>query len=79
MAAILYRTAQGGLTANRLTVIGWNAVNIIVLALLFVRLLRPGARVWVQASQATLRVGLSLYGAWTAVVVFLVTLIVRTR
>jgi hypothetical protein len=79
MAAILYRTAQGGLTANRLTVIGWNAVNIIVLALLFVRLLRPGARDWVQASQATFRVGLSLYGAWTAVVVFLVTLIVRTR
>src|SRR5439155_26115592 len=33
MAAILYRTWQGGFTPNRVTVIGWNLVNIALLLL----------------------------------------------
>lgn len=33
-AIILYRTWQGGLTPNRLTVIGWNLINMALLVML---------------------------------------------
>lgn len=64
LSAILYRTAQDGLTMNRLTVIGWNVINIVLLGLVFYRLLRPGSRFWGEAAQMVFRPGAYAYLAW---------------
>ncbi len=64
LSAIIYRTAQDGLTMNRLTVIGWNVINIVLLGLMFYRILRPGSRFWGEAAQTVFRPGAYAYLAW---------------
>ena len=68
LAAVLSRTAHGGLTVNRLTVIGWNVVNLATLLLLLLRQLRPGREGWVHALHAAFGEGLALYALWSAFV-----------
>lgn len=65
MAAVVYRTAQGGMTVNRLTVIGWNTVNIATLALLIHHQIRAGGAAWIEASHRAFRIGLIGYATWT--------------
>ena len=48
LAAILHRTLQGDLTLNRLTVIGWNGINIGVLIALIVTQLRTNLDRWIE-------------------------------
>jgi hypothetical protein len=64
LSAILYRTAQDQLTMNRLTVIGWNSINIVLLGLLLYRIIRPGGRSWGEAAQIVFRPGAYAYLAW---------------
>jgi hypothetical protein len=66
LSAVLYRTSQGTLTMNRLAVIGWNVLNIGLLALVLARLARPGRSGWLAALHGALGVGFSLYLAWGA-------------
>jgi hypothetical protein len=68
LSATTYRTALGGITLNRLTVIGWNLINIGLLVLLIARALRR-PREWVPAVQSAFTQGAVVYVAWT---VFLV-------
>jgi hypothetical protein len=68
LAAVLSRTAHGGLTPNRLTVIGWNVVNLAALFLLLLRQLRAGRGGWVRALHAAFGEGLALYALWIAFV-----------
>jgi hypothetical protein len=68
LAAVLSRTAQGGLTPNRLTVIGWNVVNLVTLFLLLLRQLRAGREGWVRALHSACGQGLALYALWSAFV-----------
>jgi len=65
MAAVVYRAAEGGMTVNRLTVIGWNTVNIATLALLIHRQTRAGRAAWIEASHQAFRIGLAGYAIWT--------------
>ncbi len=37
LSALIYRTMQGGFTINRLTMLGWNVINIALLVLLIIR------------------------------------------
>jgi hypothetical protein len=69
LAAILYRTWQGGWTPNRLIVTGWNAVNIGVLAMLLYKQGRMAPPGWVSALHETFHVGANLYIVWALVVV----------
>jgi hypothetical protein len=69
LAAVVYRTALGGLTVNRLTIIGWNGINIAILVLLIVELLRHAPDAWVRAVHTAYRAGSYAYVVWT---VFLV-------
>jgi hypothetical protein len=69
LAAVAYRTAQGSLTMNRLTVIGWNVVNLVILGALLFKQLRPGRQGWVGALQSAFRLGTVLYVVWGAFVV----------
>jgi hypothetical protein len=69
LAATVYRTAQGVLTMNRLTIIGWNAINIAILVVLLVRQFRAGRANWIAAAQGAFRLGTVAYLAWAAFLV----------
>ncbi len=65
LSAILYRTALDGLTMNRLVVIGWNMLNVVLLALALIAQLRAGrGDGWVAALQRVARGGSLAYIAW---------------
>jgi hypothetical protein len=65
LAAILYRTANDRITPNRLLFIGWNLVNIAILAALLVQQARSGRPRWLPAMHRTFAVGAVLYLAWS--------------
>ena len=67
LAAILYRTANGRLTPNRLLFIGWNVVNIILLAVVLIGQARVGRARWLGAMRQAFAVGIALYLAWAAI------------
>ncbi|HEX2351003.1 MAG TPA: hypothetical protein VHI51_21410 [Ktedonobacterales bacterium] len=66
LSAILYRTvALDGLTMNRLVVIGWNTLNVVLLALALIAQARAGrGDGWVAALQRVARGGALAYIVW---------------
>jgi hypothetical protein len=65
LSAILYRTAQDGPTMNRIVVIGWNILNIALLALALIAQARAGrGDGWVAALQRVARGGALAYVLW---------------
>jgi hypothetical protein len=64
LSATIYRTSLGGITVNRLTVIGWNSINIAILGLLIYKQLKHGQAVWVRSAQAVYSVGAVGYAIW---------------
>jgi hypothetical protein len=67
LAAILYRTAIDRMTPNRLAFIGWNVVNIAILALVLIHQARAGRDHWLQAVHKAFAAGTVLYIAWSLV------------
>ena len=53
LAAVVYRTTHDRLTINRLTIIGWNAINLGVLGLLLYRQVTRGRARWIESLHAT--------------------------
>lgn len=69
LAAILYRTGIDRLTPNRLTFIGWNVINIVLLfALLFFQA-RAGKGDWLQGLFRAYSMGTVAYSAWTIIII----------
>ncbi|MBN1920687.1 MAG: hypothetical protein JW892_05545 [Anaerolineae bacterium] len=64
LSAVVYRTFQGELTPNRLTVIGWNGINIAILAALLVTQLRKGRERWIEALHAVFSRATNAYLVW---------------
>lgn len=75
MSATVYRTVVGGLTMNRLTVIGWNVINIALLCLFLYRQFRYGQAMWIPSTQMVLRIGLIAYAIWTLFLVLAIPLL----
>jgi hypothetical protein len=73
LAATLYRTFMGGLTLNRLTVIGWNCVNSAILGYYLIRQRHSGLVRWLPLTQEVLRFAMFGYTIWTGMVIFIVT------
>jgi len=67
LAAILYRTAGGRLTPNRLLFIGWDGVNIAILITLLIGQARAGRSRWLRAAHGAFSVGIALYLVWAIV------------
>jgi hypothetical protein len=67
LAAILYRTAIDRMTPNRLVFIGWNVVNIAILAALLIQQARAGRTRWLEGMHKTFAAGTLLYVAWSLV------------
>lgn len=65
MAAIIYRTLNDRLTPNRLVFIGWNVVNIAILAALLVGQARTERARWVAAVHRAFAWGAVLYIGWS--------------
>lgn len=79
LAAILYRTFDGGITINRLTVIGWNTINISILVLATIRLLRvPTGQDWAAALQRVFGSFMIAYLLWDVFIIFAIPLLFRS-
>jgi len=76
LSALLYRTLGGGLTINRLTMLGWNVINIALLVLLVIRR-RSSAQGWNERIKGVFSLGSYAYVAWSLFVVLVMPLIFR--
>jgi len=69
LSAILYRTALDRLTPNRLAFIGWNVINIGLLALVLFFQARAKAERWLQGLFRAYSAGTVAYALWTLVMI----------
>jgi hypothetical protein len=65
LSATVYRTVLGGFTVNRVTVIGWNTINIALLIGLVYTQFKHGASAWTRSLQAIFGLGAVVYTVWT--------------
>lgn len=78
LAAVIYRTIDGGWTINRLTVIGWNSINIGLLFVLIYRVIRSERIGWIAAQHRVFALATNAYIAWGLFLLIVVPLIFRT-
>ncbi len=77
LSATVYRTVLGGLTPNRMTVIGWNAVNIAILGALVATQLRSPEERWLYALHGAYARGAAAYVVWGVFLIVATPLIFR--
>ncbi len=77
MSATVYRTVQWGITVNRLTVIGWNTINIGILVGLIVKQFRDDRENWVESAQQVFSYGTNFYVAWGLFLIVAIPLLFR--
>ena len=77
LSATVYRTLQAAITPNRLTVIGWNCINIGILVWLLYRMARQRMGSWIESVHAAIGLGAVAYIAWTALLVLGLPLLFR--
>lgn len=75
ISATVYRTLQGGLTLNRLTIIGWNTINISILFWLIYRQLKDGHERWIASLQSVFSKATNAYLVWSLFLVIIVPLL----
>jgi hypothetical protein len=64
LSATVFRTFGGGLTLNRLTIIGWNSINIAILFWLVYRQFKDGREKWIESLQSVFSLATNAYLAW---------------
>jgi hypothetical protein len=77
LSAVIFRTVVWGITINKLTIIGWNSINIVLLVLMVVRLIRAEEKPWTQRVKEVIGIGTIAYSVWTCFLVFGIPLIFR--
>jgi hypothetical protein len=77
LSALLYRTVEGGFTINRLTMLGWNIINIGLLVLLLFRQFARGEQPWNERIKGVFSVGAYLYVGWSLFVTLVMPVIFR--
>ncbi len=77
LAAILYRTVTAVITINRLTMIGWNIINISLLVMMIARLLTDRPEPWNERIKGVYSLGAALYAGWTLFVIIVMPFIFR--
>lgn len=75
LSATIYRTAFLGLTVNRVTVIGWNTINIGILAALIFKQLKGGAAAWIGSAQSVFSSATVAYTVWTLFLIVAIPLL----
>ncbi len=64
LSATVFRTVEGGLTLNRLTIIGWNSINISILFWLIYRQFKDGPERWIASLQSVFSRATNAYLVW---------------
>jgi hypothetical protein len=79
-SATVFRMVEGGLTLNRLAIMGWNSINISILLWLIYKQFKYGRKKWIESLQSVFSMAANPYMAWglfLLVVVPLLFLIIR--
>jgi hypothetical protein len=74
LSATAYRTVLGGLTMNRLTILGWNTINIGILISLLIKQIRR-KQPWIDSIQRTFNKGSLAYLCWAVFLIVAVPLL----
>jgi hypothetical protein len=77
LSATVYRTIAGGLTINRLTIIGWNAINISILFGLIYKQFKGGYEHWIDSLKSVFSLATNAYLVWGVFLVVFVPLLFR--
>ncbi|NMC11523.1 MAG: hypothetical protein GYA34_01420 [Chloroflexi bacterium] len=77
LSAILYRTFTAELTINRLTIIGWNVINIVILIAAIVAILRGKREEWAEKIKPVFSRGAVAYMVWSLFVLIAIPLVFR--
>jgi hypothetical protein len=77
LSATVYRTVEGGITINRLTIIGWNSINIIILVLLIYKQLRYKGENWASHMKSVFSQGMVGYVVWDIFLIVAIPLLFR--
>ncbi|MBX3016100.1 MAG: hypothetical protein KF832_31550 [Caldilineaceae bacterium] len=72
LTAIGYRTWADGFTPNRVTVLGWNVLNIGLLTRLLVRQWQSTPQQWLTTLYGTFALGAKLYCTWAVIVIVVI-------
>jgi multisubunit Na+/H+ antiporter MnhF subunit len=75
LSATVYRTLQGELTPNRLTVIGWNVINIAILLWLIITQFREDREHWIDSLQKVFSLATNAYLAWGLFLLFAIPIL----
>ncbi len=75
LSATVYRTVEARLTINRLTIIGWNAINIGILAALIFNLLKNGRDGWIRAMHSVFSKATNAYIVWALFLVIVLPIL----
>ena len=75
LSATIYRTSLGGITINRLTIIGWNTINISILILILYRLLKRPREIWADSLYSVFSIGTNGYLVWTLFVILAIPIL----
>jgi hypothetical protein len=77
LAAVIYRTALGMITINRTTIIGWNIINIGILAALINTQFWKGDSKWHERLQIVFSKATAAYLIWSVLLILGLPLIFR--
>jgi hypothetical protein len=77
LSATVYRTIEGGLTINRLTIIGWNSINIGILFWLIFRQFKDAREKWIDSLQMVFSLATNVYLVWTLLLVIAIPWLFR--
>jgi hypothetical protein len=77
LSATTYRTIEGGLTLNRLTIIGWNVINIGILLWLIIRQFKDGQKKWIMSLHSVFGRATNAYLVWGLFLVIILPLLFR--
>ena len=76
LSAVVFR-ASDGLTMNRLTVIGWNVINLAIFLAVFILQLRNGEQGWASRLHRVFNRAMIFYALWCVFVILALPLIYR--
>lgn len=77
LSATVYRTFEGYLTINRLTIIGWNSINISILFWLIYKQFKDGHKKWIESMQSLFSLATNAYMVWGLFIVIIIPLLFR--
>jgi hypothetical protein len=77
LSAVVYRTVIDGITLNRLTIIGWNTINIAILGFMIYTQFRKQESPWHERLQNVFSKATTAYLVWSIFLVLALPLIFR--